>query len=146
MYIQMSTIQETQERETENSIIKPSFVYLLQSTSGNTYVGATMDVNRRLRQHNKEIKGGAYATGAKVNNGEIWQRVCYVKNFPDWKSALQFEWRWKQISRTMNMHILPVERRINALDKLLSLDRPTTKAIMYSEWNIPPEIVWEVVV
>ena len=36
-----------------------SYVYLLVSTKGNTYVGATVDLNRRLRQHNKEIKGGA---------------------------------------------------------------------------------------
>ena len=27
-----------------------SYVYLLVSTSGNTYVGATVDLNRRLRQ------------------------------------------------------------------------------------------------
>ena len=32
-----------------------SFVYLLVSTSGSTYVGATVDLERRLRQHNKEI-------------------------------------------------------------------------------------------
>ena len=48
-----------------------SFVYLLVSTSGSTYVGATVDLTRRLRQHNKEIKGGAHATGAKVAQGVI---------------------------------------------------------------------------
>ena len=37
------------------------FVYLLQYKN-NTYVGATVDVNRRLRQHNCEIKGGAMGT------------------------------------------------------------------------------------
>ena len=47
-----------------------SYVYLLVSTSGNTYVGATVDLNRRLRQHNKEIKGGAVATGTRVAKGE----------------------------------------------------------------------------
>ena len=49
-----------------------SYVYLLVSTNGNTYVGATVDLTRRLRQHNKEIKGGAHATGIKVEQGEIW--------------------------------------------------------------------------
>ncbi|NDE19905.1 MAG: hypothetical protein EB000_05660, partial [Alphaproteobacteria bacterium] len=34
-----------------------SFVYLLESSDKATYVGATVDVDRRLRQHNKEIKG-----------------------------------------------------------------------------------------
>jgi len=33
-----------------------SYVYLLVSSDNATYVGATVDLNRRLRQHNKEIK------------------------------------------------------------------------------------------
>jgi hypothetical protein len=37
----------------------------------------------------------------------------------------------------------PIERRIQALHQLLSLDKPTTKAIPYSNWPSPPEIVWE---
>ena len=32
------------------------FVYLLVSDSGATYIGATVNLDRRLRQHNKEIK------------------------------------------------------------------------------------------
>ena len=120
-----------------------SFVYFLESTKGATYIGATVDVNRRLRQHNKEIKGGAHATGIKVARGETWTRICYVKNFPDWTAALQFEWRWKQISRRLPPNMVPQERRKLALEKLLALERPTTKAQAYSEWEIPPEIVWE---
>jgi structure-specific endonuclease subunit SLX1 len=120
-----------------------SYVYLLESSDKATYVGATVDVDRRLRQHNKEISGGAHATGAKVAKGEIWRRVCYVKGFPDWQAALQFEWRWKQLSRKLPMNMEPVERRKLALEQLLSLERPTTKANAYSEWTEPPEIVWE---
>ena len=120
-----------------------SFVYLLESSDNATYVGATIDVNRRLRQHNKEIKGGAHATGVKVDKGEIWHRVCYVKGFPDWTAALQFEWRWKQLSRKLPMKMLPIERRKLALEQLLALERPTTKALPYSEWEQQPEIIWE---
>jgi len=120
-----------------------SFVYLLESSDKATYVGATVDVDRRLRQHNKEIKGGAHATGAKVSKGETWHRVCYVKGFPDWQAALQFEWRWKQLSRKLPTNMAPVERRKLALQQLLELERPTTKALAYSEWPSPPEIVWE---
>jgi len=60
-----------------------SFVYLLVSTNGNTYVGATVDLERRLRQHNKEIKGGAHATGMKVAKGETWERAGHVSGFPN---------------------------------------------------------------
>ena len=119
------------------------YVYLLVSTSNATYVGATVDLDRRLRQHNKEIKGGAHATGSKVNKGEQWTRYCHVTGFPDWTAALQFEWRWKQLSRKLPAKLFPLERRKMALEQLLSLDKPTTKSIPYSEWTTPPQVVWE---
>jgi structure-specific endonuclease subunit SLX1 len=122
---------------------KPSFVYLLESTYGATYVGATVDPDRRLRQHNHEIAGGAHATGAKVAVGETWSRVCYISGFPTWSAALQFEWRFKQISRKFPQKMVPYKRRMMALKKLLSLERSTTKAIPYIEWPTPPEIIWE---
>ena len=120
------------------------FVYLLVSTSGNTYVGATVDLNRRLRQHNKEIKGGARATNVKVAQGESWVRAAHVSGFPDWQAALQFEWRWKHLSRKYDIKINPLERRMNALKDLLALERPTSKAIAYTEWSFPPEVHCEI--
>ena len=119
------------------------FVYLLEATNKSTYVGATVDLNKRLRQHNKEIKGGAFATSAKVNKGEIWTRVCHVEGFPDWSAALQFEWRWKQLSRKLSPQLLPLERRLIALQQLLALERPTSKAIAYSEWPTSPQVIVE---
>ena len=117
------------------------FVYVLQCTDGSTYVGATVDPDHRLRQHNGIIKGGAYATTMKVKNGCIWERICCVTGFPDWVAALQFEWRWKHLSRTMISSIKnPLERRRTALTKLLALERPTSKAAAYSEWITPPQV------
>jgi len=120
------------------------FVYLLVSTSGNTYVGATVDLNRRLRQHNKEIKGGARATSVKVAQGQTWVRAAHVSGFPDWQAALQFEWRWKHLSRKYDIKINPLERRMNALKDLLALERPTSKALAYTEWSSPPEVHCEI--
>jgi structure-specific endonuclease subunit SLX1 len=117
-----------------------SYVYLLVSTNGNTYVGATVDLERRLRQHNKEIKGGAHATGLKVTQGEIWTRAAHVSGFPDWQAALQFEWRWKQLSRKLPIKMNPLERRMLALKQLLDLHQSTSKAKPYSEWPSPPEV------
>lgn len=122
---------------------KPSYVYLLLSSDQATYIGATIDLDHRLRQHNKEIKGGAHATSSKVLKGEIWTRVCHVSGFPDWRSALQFEWRWKQLSRKLPSKMVPLERRMIALKQLLELDKPTSSAIFYKEWLIPPEIHFE---
>ena len=117
------------------------YVYLLEATGGSTYVGATVDLDHRLRQHNCEIKGGAVATSMKVKRGETWRRVCHVAGFPSWQAALQFEWRWKQLSRSMITLVKnPLERRRAALEKLLALDRSTSKAIAFSEWLSPPQV------
>jgi len=119
------------------------FVYLLLSSDNSTYVGATVDLDRRLRQHNKEIKGGAFQTGSKVEKGEVWIRACHVEGFPDWQAALQFEWRWKQLSRKITGSMHPLKRRMLALKQLLSMERPTTKAKAYIEWSEPPKVVLE---
>ena len=120
-----------------------SFVYLLHSTNNATYVGATVDLEKRLRQHNKEIKGGAHATSMKVDKGETWERACYVEGFPDWQAALQFEWRWKQLSRKLPISLFPLKRRMLALKQLLALERPTNKAVAYTEWSTSPNIIFE---
>ena len=120
-----------------------AYVYLLTSSNNSTYIGATIDLERRLRQHNKEIKGGAHATGIKVSNGETWIRALHIGGFPDWKTALQFEWRFKQLSRTFPQKMYPLERRIKALKMLLDLEKPTSKAIPYSQWENKPSVVIE---
>ena len=119
---------------------KPSYVYLLVCSDNSTYVGATIDLDHRLRQHNKEIKGGAHATSAKVDKGEFWTRACHVSGFPTWQSALQFEWRWKQLSRKISSTKFPLERRMEALKGLLALEQSTSLAVPFTEWLSPPEI------
>jgi predicted GIY-YIG superfamily endonuclease len=79
-----------------------------------TYIGATVDGNRRLRQHNGLLVGGAKATSKRPND---WYRVCYVRGFPSWRAALSFEWHWKRFSRKLNGS--PLERRQKGLDKCL---------------------------
>lgn len=109
--------------------------YLLVSSEGQTYIGATVNPERRLRQHNKEISGGAKATGIKVAEGQTWSRFCLISGFPDNHAALQFEWRWKSLSRKKSLaNLIPLERRIQALYELIELDRPTSNAIPYSEY------------
>lgn len=140
--------------DVDNNSDKKYYVYILESSDkAATYVGATINLDHRLRQHNKELAGGAHATSVKVAQGSSWRRVCHVSGFPDWSAALQFEWRLKQLSRklcqTKNTKnnvkpiVKPIDRRIQALHQLLALERPTSKAKAYAEWKTPPEIVWE---
>ena len=69
--------------------------YLLASaTSARTYIGATVHVARRLRQHNGELQGGARATAS----GRPWRIHAVCTGFNTWRQALRFEWRWKHRS------------------------------------------------
>lgn len=135
---------ETDKHQDEE---KAFFVYLLESSCKRaTYVGATVNLDRRLRQHNKELVGGAHATGVKVARGQTWRRMCHVTGFPTWQAALQFEWRFKQLTRMEPSSISqsPVDRRKAALQKLLALPQSTSKAIPYAEWpSGGPTVVWE---
>ena len=77
--------------ETNNNL-PPSdhMCYVIKSeTSRRIYVGYTIDFNRRIRQHNGEIVGGA----KKTENGRPWVPICKIKGFFDKSSALRFEWR-----------------------------------------------------
>jgi structure-specific endonuclease subunit SLX1 len=117
---------------------KPWACYCLVSQSGSTYIGSTVDVDRRLRQHNRELSGGARAT----SRGSGWTRVCHIVGFPDERAALQFEWRWKQLSRKEASNN-PMERRFAALCVLLNMDRATSKAKPYCEFEGPLQILLE---
>jgi structure-specific endonuclease subunit SLX1 len=111
------------------------YVYLLESTRKTTYVGATIDPDRRLRQHNKIIKGGAKYTGRLVESGGSWTRVCYVTGFPTWKCALQFEWKWKYLTRKQPKGN-SLQRRLEALNVLITSPRSTSTAIPFALYNL----------
>ena len=88
---QVITIQLTQiPRIIVKIKIKRHFCYLLYSPSTTrTYFGYTVDPFRRIRQHNREIVGGA----KKTKKGIPWEIICYIAGFPDQRTALQFEWK-----------------------------------------------------
>lgn len=54
--------QEAREREVEN---KTWYVYIVRCADGTLYTGVAIDVGRRLRQHNGDIKGGAKYTSSR---------------------------------------------------------------------------------
>ena len=80
-----------------------------------TYVGATNHFCRRIRQHNREIVGGAKATG-----GYKWHKIILVHGFNTRHDLLSFEWHFKHV---VTVNKSGIKRRVEALTKLLSIDR-----------------------
>lgn len=63
------------------------YVYVLFAPAcKRSYVGATKNLRQRLRQHNREITGGA-----KTTCGEVWHVIAYATGFTSWNEALSFE-------------------------------------------------------
>jgi predicted GIY-YIG superfamily endonuclease len=67
-------------------------VYLLASDVGETYFGYSVDVCRRLRQHNGGLSGGArHTTNSKAPG--TWRVVAQARGFLNKTEALRFEAR-----------------------------------------------------
>ena len=100
-----------------------------------TYVGVSNNVEKRLRAHNGEIKGGAKYTTSK---GSGWKHICIIRGFPTKIESLQFEWALKNVAPKRAGGI---KNRIKKLEILLNKERWTSKAPL-SE-TMPLTIEWK---
>jgi predicted GIY-YIG superfamily endonuclease len=76
------------------------FSYMIAADTGplqpttHTYIGYTVLPRRRVRQHNRELAGGARATGASRYR---WRFGVIVGGFSSKSHAMSFEWQWKHV-------------------------------------------------
>ena len=112
-----------------STVSKHFMCYLLRSLNPkhprSTYIGFAVHPKRRIRQHNGEIKGGAYRTKRKGP----WEMCAVVQGFPNKVCALQFEWAWTNPtkSRLLRSYIPKTKKygcreKINLLTTMLAID------------------------
>jgi len=97
--------------------------------STKTYIGATNDFTRRLKQHNRELSGGAKST-----LGHKWIPLIHVVGFVDRRQLLRFEWFWKHCMKTTESGMY---RRITMLEFLLQKEEWNKLTILTTEEIAP---------
>jgi len=108
--------------------------YLIFNNETKTYIGCTNNFSRRIRQHNKEIKGGAkYTTNYKTDKD--WVPVLIVEGFKDKSTALSFEWRMKKQrnSRGVLKRAIGITNRIKNVFEIIKEDKITSKSCLVSD-------------
>lgn len=121
------------------------YCYLIYSTSSmKTYIGITNNLDKRLKQHNKLLKGGAKCT----KQCDDWNYKIIVEGFKDRATVSSFEWYWKHQQTIQNKwtHTRPgIDNKINRLHNLLSEERwkHLTICYEYKEMDNTNEIVDE---
>jgi predicted GIY-YIG superfamily endonuclease len=93
-----------------------NFVYIIKGINDNNktkyYIGYTNNPERRIRQHNCELVGGAKAT-----KGYKWEYCCIISNFRDNIEGLQIEWRLKHSTKKTN-----IINKINSFIEYINLN------------------------
>ena len=108
-------------------------VYLLRCGC-RTYVGATLQLERRLRQHNGEIVGGARQTA----KGGPWVLACRVSGFRSFNEALKFEFAWRREGRRRRQR--GCYARKESLVSLMKRERWSSTSPLASD--VPLEVAW----
>ena len=88
---------------------------IINEERSRTYIGATKNFSRRIRQHNRELVGGAKST-----KGYHWSAIILVSGFKSWKDTLSFEWHFKHKKTKTKWGI---GRRIESINKLMNDER-----------------------
>lgn len=76
------------------------FLYILQCADKTLYTGITVDVERRVREHNTS------GLGAKYTRGRRPVKLVYAKKFRNRSAASKVERRLKLLTRSEKLELL----------------------------------------
>ena len=77
------------------------YVYVLLCADNSLYCGITTNLEKRLKQHNGELKGGA-----KYTRGRGPCRFVYIKKAMNRSIASKLEYQFKQLSRKNKINLI----------------------------------------
>uniref|UniRef100_A0A1B6BX28 Structure-specific endonuclease subunit SLX1 homolog n=2 Tax=Clastoptera arizonana TaxID=38151 RepID=A0A1B6BX28_9HEMI len=139
----MNCVLETSAQESDCNIVENFFgVYLLYCMNpkykGRTYIGYTVNPNRRINQHNKGQKSGG---ARKTSNRGPWEMVLIVHGFPNDISALRFEWAWQNPKKSRRLRNL--KRKTSKENQYEYCLRILLEMLRIGPWNrLPLTIRW----
>lgn len=79
----------------------PFFVYIMECADGTFYTGISNNLEKRLRQHNGEITGGAFYTRNKRP-----VKLIYKETYETHKEAMLREFAIKKLTRKQKQLLL----------------------------------------
>ena len=95
---------------------------LISKDKKHTYIGATNNIDRRLRQHNGIIKGGAKYT----RKWRPWEHLCIIGPI-DKINCLRLEWRLKRCkcvnSNRLRINTGGIKRKVENIYQVLNLKK-----------------------
>ncbi|PYE30574.1 putative endonuclease [Idiomarina fontislapidosi] len=77
------------------------YVYIVECDDRSLYTGVTTSIERRVRQHNGEIRGGARYTQSRRPVSLSWSQGPFSKS-----RACQLEAKLKQLSRAQKRQLI----------------------------------------
>ena len=78
------------------------FVYILRCSNGSFYTGCTMDLERRLQQHQS-------GQASKYTRSRLPVTLCWVREVDSWSEALVQEHRIKTLSHEQKQALIAVD-------------------------------------
>ncbi len=75
------------------------YVYIVKCSDDTLYTGYTIDIEKRIKTHNK-------GNGAKYTRGRLPVKLCFYEEYDNKSEAIKREYRIKHLSRKKKLDLI----------------------------------------